>query len=404
VKLEAARRIWVARQGLGAPPAETDPASVVERTGLVRTLGGTDVYFAVLARTASLRPATLESAVAKGKLQVLPAVRGCIYLVPSTKAPLLIQFAADRALPRLEKEIAKAGSSVAELEELGSEIRKALRKAPLGTNDIKKALPAGSVRSLGDAGKKIGLSSPLPAALRVLEFQGWIRRTLDGGRLDREQYLWEGLDRSLFAKAKVPKDSAGRLVEVARVFFDTASPARVDDFATWAGVGKREAQAAVDALGLVPVEIDDLGKAFAYDEDEDPGKGSGVAFLPFEDNALVLHGDTIAPMIASDRGRSLEVRLWGMSGTAPLGEARHVQARTILLGDAIVGLWDFDPDAGEVVWGTFEKPSAAIRKRLDAEAARVTSFVADGLGHGRAYTLDTDELVRMRAAQVNTLR
>jgi len=56
------------------------------------------------------------------------------------------------------------------------------------------------VRSLGEKGKKLGLSSTLPPALRTLEFEGRIERTLEGGRLDSERYLWRLPARERFCR------------------------------------------------------------------------------------------------------------------------------------------------------------------------------------------------------------
>ena len=104
---------------------------------------------------------------------MVPAARGCMYLVARPQVALALRLAARLTLPRAEREHAKAGIRPREVEELAAAVRETLtRKGPLTTEALRKALPEGSVRSLGEVGKKVGISSALPSALRLLEFDG----------------------------------------------------------------------------------------------------------------------------------------------------------------------------------------------------------------------------------------
>src|SRR6185295_3555016 len=97
---------WVARQELVA--STRDPIdAVIARTGWLRTLGGIDVYLSARARRAGLAPKDLDSASAKLAVQIVPAVRGCIYLVPRKDVPLALRIAAALARPRNERELGK---------------------------------------------------------------------------------------------------------------------------------------------------------------------------------------------------------------------------------------------------------------------------------------------------------
>src|SRR5262249_6712322 len=150
-----------------------------------RTLGGVDVYFALRARLAGLHRAEVDGAVEERRTQVLPAARGCMYLVPKSAAALCLRVADHLSRKRNEKEAEKAGLRPGEVDEVAEAVHQVLAaRGALSTAGIRSALPAGVLRSLGDAGKKVGLSSALGPALRVLEFAGRVERALEGGRLD----------------------------------------------------------------------------------------------------------------------------------------------------------------------------------------------------------------------------
>src|SRR5687768_904400 len=79
--LDQARALWWHKQGL-AGTTKGSVASVVGSTGWLRTLGGTDAYLAARARKPKLKRADLDAALVSGALRVVPAARGCIYVVP----------------------------------------------------------------------------------------------------------------------------------------------------------------------------------------------------------------------------------------------------------------------------------------------------------------------------------
>src|SRR5262245_23148738 len=104
ITLDRARAHWHARQGL-ATPVKGKVEEVGAATGWPRTLGGSDVYLAVRARVPGLKRRVLDDAVQASRLQVIPAVRGCIYLVPRAEVPLLLRVAEEQYRPRSEREL-----------------------------------------------------------------------------------------------------------------------------------------------------------------------------------------------------------------------------------------------------------------------------------------------------------
>src|SRR5262249_18381888 len=120
-----------------------------------------------------------------------------------------------------------------------------------------------------------------------------------------------------------------------------------------------------------------------------------VRLLAFEDNFLVLHAGPRLVTAEKHHGRNLEP--WGSSKTTTIGEAKHITSRTIVTGEGIVGLWEFDPDTGKIVAAPFEKLPAAQAKELAALADDTAAFLRDEIGHAKIFSLDNEDEIRTRA-------
>ncbi len=206
-------------------------------------------------------------------------------------------------------------------------------------------------------------------------------------------------------------DPLERLTSVARHFFTMAGPSTVKELATWSGAGQRECKAAVERLPVVPVALEGMGDpAWVLESDVDalaaarPPEPEALrfTFLPVGDNLGVVHG---GPGMFVDRVyHDLPVQTWGGGNAAvPLHEARYLGHRFLLLGHQIAGFWEYDPEAAEVVCHTFEAVPDALATRLQEECAAVAAFVQNELGHGRSFSLDTDEAMHGRAQELRAM-
>lgn len=401
---DQARRAFVAAQGLPAAPGRS-PVEVLEESGFARTLGGVDVYVALRARVPDLRRADLDRLVDGQQAQIVPAVRGCMYLVPRRDVALCLRLAASLTRTRDDRDQEKAGVRPGEVEELAAAVLETLRaRGPLTTDAIRKALPPGTVRSLGEQGKKIGLSSPLPPALRRLEFEGHVERTLESLRLDSERYLWRAAAVSPFEGVRLPDDPADLHAGFARIFFHAAGLATLKDFAGWSGLSQRDAKAAVERAGLLTAEVEGIADPFHLPEERRPlldaGEMEGAALLSFEDNLIHLHGGSA--LLVDEAYHSVGVPAWHMgSRPSTLGDARSLSLRPFLADGRISGFWEYDPDSGRIVARPFGALSKAARAQVEEAADGLAGFLTGELGHGRSFSLDTDDELRKRMARVN---
>ena len=246
----------------------------------------------------------------------------------------------------------------------------------------------------------MGLSSLLPVALRHLEQEGTVERTLEGGRLDSERYLWRRARTNVLAGTKVPAAPEARNAELLRLFLSWAGPSTPKEIAAWSGLSLREVRAASALLDVVAVDVEghaDGALLLATDRDAllAAPEPASVRLLSFEDSLLTAHGGPAPHVAPGDRGR--EVESWGSSRPSTLGSAAHLARRTILAGGTLAGFWELDADAGAVVRAPFRRLAPAEAGTLEDLAVRTARFLLDELGHARSFSLDTDENVRRRA-------
>ncbi|MCR9244329.1 MAG: winged helix DNA-binding domain-containing protein [bacterium] len=398
------RAVRIAAQAL---PAPRSPAIVgqIERSGYQRTLGGADAYVAVRARVPALQRGDLEALVSEGELAVTPAVRGCIYVVPRSETPLLLRIAAGLSESRDARDAERAGIRPGELDEVGDAVLAELRASgPLTTDKLRRTLSADVVRSLGDQGKRVGVSSTLPPSLRRLEFAGRISRLPVDGRLDHEKYEWRVADGDPLAQAELPDDPTALHSLLLAGFLDSAGVTTLSAFCKWSGLTKRDAKAALAVTDHETVMAAGLGDdaiaptTIAKLANQSEKARDAVAFLPFEDNLIHLAG-TVSAWVRPEF-QDLEVPAWSNMRdgreTTRLGDAKHVRWRSILAEGRICGFWDYEPVEQQVVLSLFDPPSRATQERIDDLAADVTRFLRDDIGHGLSFSIDTDETLIRR--------
>ena len=404
LSLDQARRALIAIQGLHRDSDEPH-TDILDRTGFIRTLGGVDVYVAARARVPELTRESMDAAVEQRLLRVSPTVRGCIYLVAARHQALSLRIADLLSRRRTEREHEKAGIQPGEIERVASAVLSALADGPLSTQAIRKHLPEDCVRSLGAAGKKVGISSPLPPALRHLEFTGSIERLLENGRLDTERYLWQQTEGS--APPELNADPADVQRHMAEVYLRAAGFGSRKGLAAWSGLSQRDAGQALAGLDTLTLTVDGVeGPQLALAEHRDvlesPPTEDAVALLPFEDNLIALREGPA--FFVDPEHLSIPVPVWGRGRGSTVGDVRHGSLRPIIAEHRLVGFWELDPDTDSVVTGLFAEVGSHSRDRIAQEANDLGGFLIGQLGHGKSFSIDSEKHQRKRCEHIRSIR
>lgn len=320
--------------------------------GWVRALGGAEPYLSLSARQPGLTVAGVSTMVDSGALRVVPAVRGCMYLVPAADVPLALSIAAVLGAKRAAKDLKDAGLSEADVDVVQANLLAALALAPGTTVGLKKRVAGGKA---------------LPFALRALELAGRVWRKPEGARLDHERYEWH----LVADPSPIPELDLPALMSR---YAQMAGPSDVADLRAWSGLSARDTR----GYAALPAERVDAP--------------SRTVLLPGLD---AFYGLYSSPTGVDADLADVEVSWFSSAGRGPLGGSNQPLERTVVRDGRVVGLWAWNPDIAEI-------EVAPLRSGVEVEAAEVDRVVSvfRELGHARAFVLDTEESLRARLERV----
>jgi hypothetical protein len=392
MQAETLRAWWFHRQGLDGSQAERPLAEVLERTGWARSVGGSGPYLGFFARRGAGR-AAVDEAVAALDVHELPAARGCTYVVPRSAFALALKLG--QGGPEADmKQARKLGVTDAEIDRLCQAVLDALRGGPLDPDGLRSAT-GGAVRNLGEEGKKKGLTTTLPLALGRLQGAGEIRRVPINGRLDQQRYRYTLWRPNPLAGFRLTLDEAQ--AELARLFFSWIGPASMAELQAFAGLGVKAAKAAAEPLGLVPLAAGD--ERLLVPEQREALAAFVVpqqpryALVGSLDGMLLLRRDVKGLLAPEDWTRHAA----GDKGVVEVGRLADLTNHAILDRGRLIGLWEYDPEAAEIVWTCFVRPDAALREAV----RRTEAFIRDDLGDMRSFSLDSP---KSRVPRLQALR
>ncbi len=392
--VDAARarlRAWRAhRQGLDGRLESKPPAAVLEETGWARSVGGTGPYLTLYARAGTSRERA-DAAVASLEIHELPAARGCTYVVPASDFALAL--AAGQGFGGGEmKTAAKLGVTEKEVARLRDAVCQALAKGPLDPEGIRTAVGS-AARSLGEEGKKKGLTTTLPLALGELQSSGEIRRVSMNGRLDQQRFRYTLWKPNPLAKFRLSPEEVQ--TELARRYFRWIGPATMAEYQWFSALSGKAAKAATEPLKLESVGDD----GFLLPEDRDRFAAFQVPTEPHFaltssiDGLSLLRRDLKGLAETADLAR----RVYGDKGVTPLTTVADLPSHAIFDRGRLVGLWEYDPAAEKIVW----LPFVAKNRELQNAVARTEEYVREQLGDARAFSLDSP---KSRAPRIAALQ
>jgi Winged helix DNA-binding domain len=288
----------------------------------------------------------------------------------------------------------KLGVTAKEIEKLCDAVVAALEKGPLDTDGLREAVGK-AARSLGEEGKKKGLTTTLPVALGELQLAGEIRRISTNGRLDQQRYRYAVWRPNPLRGFKMSTEEA--FTELGRRYFAWIGPATVAEFQWFSGLGVKAAKGALEPLKLQPIAKDDERLMLAGDREKfekfKTPKDPQYALVSLADAILLLRRALATMLDAKDLTRSVFVE----KDSKPLGSLADLPSNAILDRGRVIGLWEYDMSTESIAWTTFVKKD----KALEQAVARTEEYVREQLGDARSFSLDSP---KSRAPRVAALR
>jgi hypothetical protein len=385
------RAWWSHRQGLDGRLRGKPAATVLAETGWARSVGGVGPYLTLFSRSGISREAA-DAAVAKLEIHELPAARGCTYVVPSSDFALAL--AAGSGADGDMKTAYKLGVTDKEIDKLRDAVVKALGKAPLDPDEIRSATGNAS-RSLGEEGKKKGLTTTLPLALGKLQAMGEIRRVPVNGRLDQQRYKYAAWRPNPLRGFRMPPEEVA--VELARRYFRWIGPATLAEFQWFSALGVKSAKAATEPLKLEPLAKDDPRMMLPGDREKFEAfqipKLAQYALVSSLDGLSLLRRDMKGLLDSADLERSVYVE----KGTMNLGSLADLPSHGIFDRGRLVGLWEYDTATESLAWTAFIPKNKELAKAV----AETEAYVREQLGDARSFSLDSP---KSRSPKIEALR
>lgn len=378
------------RQYLDRPFPSKDIVDLINTIGWVYSPGCSTPYLACWARMSPFKVEDLNRIVFDDRRLVqLETLRGCTMLVPKSQAAIALKIRT-RTFTELSKQ-ARQQMPIAEpdMERLKTAILKALQNGQRTSEQIRTAVPATLVKDFGPDLKRIGLTNSLTLAINLLKEEGKLLKQQAKKRLDSTEYSLALTSSVLPQVDPFNLRMEDACTQLAAQYFRAESPARVRDYAWWAGINVTDAIKGVAEVKpkLVPIPVEgtkeeylisesDLEEFLAFEPQE-----SAVNFIPYRDTYLKGQREVVDRFVPSEHADKPFSRWKGKLINDPLA--------TIVQDGRVIGVWEWNEDEEEVDQLLFDSSISKstmriIRKRAD----ELATFIRNNLGDVRLQGLD----------------
>src|SRR3989454_7303879 len=371
ISLEQVNSWRMHRQFLDRPFASKNIVDLIKSVGWIYSPGCSTPYLALWARLSSFKADDLNRLVFdERKLVQLETLRGCTVLVPRDQASVALRIRT-RTFTELSKQARQQMPiNEIEMERLKSSILKTVQSASRTPEQIQQAVPPNLVRDFGPDLKRIGLTNSLSLAINLLKEEGKLIKQQSKKRLDSTSYSLALTSNLLPEVDPFNLRMEEAFAQLATQYFRAESPARVKDFAWWAGINVTDAiRAAAEVKPrLLPIAVEGTKDEFLISETDldefiafTPAEGA-ISFIPYRDTYLKGQREVVDRFVPAEHADKPFSRWKGKLINDPLA--------TIVRDGRVVGVWEWNEDDEEVDLLLFEssisKPAMKIvRKRAD---------------------------------------
>ncbi|MCV9995895.1 winged helix DNA-binding domain-containing protein [Paeniglutamicibacter sp. ZC-3] len=384
------------RQGLDGALAGCDSATVLDRVGWARSIGGANTYLTLFARAGIRRPEA-DAALAAQDIHELPTARGCTYVLPAKDYAWGLQMGHASAEAAV-KVLVRLGVEREEIEQLAEDVLRVLLRARGTAEEVLdprglKEILGDKVRSMGEEGKKKGASTTLPAALGLLQADGRIRRVPVNGRLDQQRYSYVAWE--LPASGESDEAARARMLERFLGWTGGATLGQIRWFTAFTVAQAKKALAATGA-----VEVSTAAGEMLWMLPEDVHGLAGFEVPQAEDIQLLSGSDSLVLLRRNAADLFDEVGTESVQGMSGSALAADLSDHPIVDRGRIIGLWQYAPEETRIAWWTFEPASAGVRSRI----SQVEAWITEDLGDFRSFSLDSPKSRAKNIARLDQLR
>jgi hypothetical protein len=360
------RRRLGRRHALAAPAP--DPLAAARSVVCLHATEPASVYLSAFARSGAPR-AAIDAALYDDRTLVRQlAMRRTVFAFPAELLPAVWGSAAARVSVQLTTRIAKEveANGIAKdgsrwLTRTTNAVLAELASGPATTAELRERIPGLARRLVMSPGKPYGGEFPIaPRVLSTLAAGGTILRGANAGDWRLSRPRWTRTEQWL-PDAPTPLTEADGYATLVRAWLARFGPGTEADLVWWLGATKSVVRRALVDVGTVEVGTA-AGPAYVLAEDVDPEPAvePWAALLPALDPTT---------MGWKERGFYLgehAERIFDRNGNA---------GPTAWWDGRIVGGWT-QRDDGEVVVVAAQRLPREVRTALDAEAARLTAWLA----------------------------
>jgi len=360
------------RQWLDRPFTGRSLLDVVRSTGWLHSPGGSTPYLSLWARAARFRPSSLDRLVFRDRRLVqVETLRGCTMLVPREHAAVALRVRSRTFTALVRQAHSLIPLTEKELEALKWAVTERLASGEASYPEILEAVPASLVRPLPVGLKQLGLTGSLWLAISLLKEEGRILKLQSARRLDSVEFAF-ALVSSVVPGADVFEIKGEHAnTELAAQYFAVEGPARIRDFAWWAGIHVSEAIRAAGEIQprLVPVEVEGSQEEFLMCE---PAAGEFRGFRPPEEGSvnLIPYRDTYLKGQREIVNRFVRDEHFDKPFARWKGKLINDPLSTILVDGRVAGVWEWTPE-GNVEFLPFDTLAPEVEARIGQRAAEL---------------------------------
>ncbi len=378
------------RQFLDRPYSSKNLLELIKTIGWLYSPGCSTPYLALWARTSGFKAEDLNRLVFdERKLVQLETLRGCTMLVPRDQAPVALRIRT-RTFTELSKQTRQQMPLTdADMDRLKSAILKTLHGGPKTLEQLHHAVPANLLHEFGPELKRIGLTSSLSLATNLLKEEGKVLKQQAKKRLDSTDYAFVLTSNVLPEADPFDLRLETACAQLAVQYFKAEAPARVKDFAWWAGINVTDAIRAVAELKpkLVPISVEGTKDEFLISEAEIDEfyafmpPEAAVNLIPYRDTYLKGQREVVDRFVPAKHADKPFSRWKGKLINDPLA--------TVIQDGRVIGVWEWNEDEEDVDLLLFDSDiPKSVEKSLNKRAAELAHFIRGNLGDVRLQGMD----------------